>query len=83
MKALLGVLAAIAVGLLIISLTSAWRAGALVIGAALCVAAAIRLGTPRDHLGDLAVRSRALDGAFLLALGLGVVALANTIPSGH
>ena len=74
---LLVVLAGLAVGAL-----GDWRAGAIVIGLALLLAAGLRLTLRERQAGFLVVRSRGFDAAVLLVLGFAVVALANTIPSG-
>jgi hypothetical protein len=79
-KPLLAVLALVVAGLLALSLMGWWRAGAGLVGVAFCVAAALRLTLSRQHAGDLAVRSRAVDAVVLLVLGFGLVVLANTIP---
>jgi hypothetical protein len=81
-KPLLVVLLLLAGGLGL-TLIDRWRVGSAVIGVALSLAAALRLVLPKEHLGDLAVRSRAVDAAVLLVLGFAIVGLANTIPSGH
>ena len=57
-----------------------WQVGAFAIGLALLLAAGLRLALPVRTAGWLAVRTRGLDAAMLLALGFAVVALANTIP---
>lgn len=81
MKQLLWVLGIVVVGLVAVSLHR-WRAGSELVGAAFCLAAAARLSLPESRVGALAVRSRALDAAILLAVGFGIVGLANAIP-GH
>ena len=83
MKALVLVLGLVAAGLVAVAALGWWRLGAAFIGVAFCLGAALRLTLSRDHLGDLAVRSRFVDATVLLALGFGLVALANTIPKGH
>jgi hypothetical protein len=82
-KPLLVVLGLVVVGLAGVAAVGWWRLGAAFIGVAFCLAAALRLTLSRNHLGDLAVRSRLVDATVLLALGFGLVALANTIPRGH
>lgn len=82
MKPVLIVLALLGVGL-VLTLADKWRLGAAVVGLALSLAAALRLVLPKEHLGDLAVRSRAVDAAVLITLGFAIVGLANTIPSRH
>ena len=75
----LAVLALAGLGLLLARLLD-WQVGAFVIGLALLLAAALRLTLPVRSAGWLAVRTRGLDAALLLALGFTVVVLANTIP---
>jgi hypothetical protein len=82
-KALLVVLAVVAAGLLATAVFGWWRVGSAVVGVAFCLAAALRLVLPAQQVGDLAVRSRVVDAAVLLALGFGLVGLANTIPMGR
>ena len=60
--------------------TGHWRTGAGVLGLGLLLAAGLRLGLPPRSAGWLVVRSRSFDATLLLALGLGVLALAVTIP---
>jgi hypothetical protein len=50
-------------------------------GLAFCLAAALRLTLPARQAGLLVVRSKGVDAAVLLALGFGLVVLANTIPT--
>jgi len=80
-KPTLVVLVGVAVGLVLVALGE-WRLGAAVVGLALSLAGAARLTLPSDKIGDLAVRSRVVDAAVLIALGLALVGLANSIP-GH
>ena len=68
-----------ALGLLLAGLVD-WQAGALTIGLSLLLAAGLRLALPVRAAGWLAVRTRGLDAALLLALGFAMVVLANTIP---
>jgi hypothetical protein len=75
-------IAVAATGLVLVAALDRWRLGSGVIGLAFCLAAALRLTLPARQAGLLVVRSRAVDGAVLLALGFGLVALANTIPTG-
>lgn len=75
----LAVLAVAALGLLLAAAVD-WQLGAFVFGVALLGAAGLRLTLPTRSAGWLAVRTRALDAALLLALGFAVVVLANTIP---
>ena len=57
-----------------------WQVGAFVLGLGLLLGAGLRLALPPGQAGWLAVRSRGLDAALLLALGFAVCVLANTIP---
>jgi hypothetical protein len=68
-------------GLLAATLLDRWRVGSAVMGVALCLGAVLRLTLPARQAGLLVVRSRGTDAAFLLGVGLAMVALANTIPS--
>ena len=83
MKALLVVLGVVVAGLLTTAVFGWWRPGAAVVGVGFCLAAGLRLVLPSQQVGDLAVRSRGVDAAVLLVLGFGLVALANTIPTGR
>lgn len=78
---LLTVGALLAAGLLIATVADRWRLGSAVMGIALCFGAVLRLTLPSRQAGMLVVRSRGIDAAVLLGLGLAVVALANTIPT--
>jgi hypothetical protein len=73
------VLAVVAAGMVVCVAVDA-RPGILVVGLALLLAAGLRLSLPARSAGWLAVRTRGLDAALLLALGFAVVVLANTIP---
>ena len=75
----LGVLTVTGLGLVLAAVVD-WQVGAFVIGLALLGAAGLRLTLPVRTAGWLAVRTRTLDAALLLALGFAVVVLANTIP---
>ena len=75
----LSVLGVAALGVALAALLD-WQVGAFVFGLALLLAAGYRLALPARTAGWLAVRTRSLDAALLLALGFVVVALANTIP---
>jgi hypothetical protein len=77
----LAVLGMVATGLVLGALV-AWRAGAIVVGLALLLAAGLRLSLRERQAGFLVVRSRGFDAAVLLLLGFALVALANTIPEG-
>ena len=78
---LAAVLAVAATGVLVTTLLDRWRIGSGLVGLALCLAAALRLSLPARQAGLLVVRSRTIDAVVLLSLGLGLVALANTIPA--
>lgn len=75
----LSVLAAAALGLLLAAAVD-WQVGAFVIGLALLAAAGLRIALPVRSAGWLAVRTKGIDAALLLALGFAIVLLANTIP---
>lgn len=57
-----------------------WRLGALLVGAALALAALLRLVLPVRRSGLLVVRSRRLDVSVLLGLGTAVLLLASSVP---
>lgn len=57
-----------------------WRLGAVLVGAALALAAVLRLVLPARRSGLLVVRSRRLDVAVLLSLGAALVVLASSVP---
>ena len=78
---LVAVSAVLLSGLLAATLLDRWRVGSAVMGVALCLGAVLRLTLPARQAGLLVVRSRGTDAAFLLGVGLAMVALANTIPS--
>ena len=78
---LLAVIAVEAVGLVAVALLNHWRVGSLVMGLGLCLGAVFRLTLPARQAGLLVVRSKPVDSAVLLALGFGLVALANAIPA--
>lgn len=63
-------------------LTEHWREGAALLAAALLVAAVLRAALPDDRAGLLAVRSRVIDVAIYIGLGLVTLALAVTITRG-
>ena len=76
----LGVLAVVAVGLVVVALDR-WRLGAFIVGVGLLAAAGLRLTLRERQAGILVVRSRGFDATLLLVLGFVLVALANTIPA--
>jgi len=82
-KPLLTVVALVVAGLVGTAVFGWWRVGAAFVGVAFCLGAGLRLVLPSQQVGDLAVRSRAVDAAVLLVVGFGLVALANTIPPGR
>ena len=71
----------VAAGLFGASALHTWRLGSGVVGLGFCLAAALRLTLPARQAGLLVVRSRGVDAAVLLVVGLAVVALANAIPA--
>lgn len=75
----LAVLAVVGAGLALAS-QGHWRMGAAGVAFGLLLAAALRVSLPPRSAGWLVVRSRAFDAALLLGLGVGVLALAVTIP---
>jgi hypothetical protein len=60
-------------------LTQHWREGAVLLGGALVVAAALRLLLPTDRVGLLAIRSRPIDVLCYGGLGTVIAVLAMTI----
>ena len=73
------VLAVVGTGLALAT-TVGWQTGTRVLGLAFLLGAALRLSLPARSAGWLVVRTRGLDAAVLLVLGLAMVALAQTIP---
>ncbi len=63
-------------------LTQHWRQGAVLLGAALLVAAALRVLLPEDRVGLLAIRSRVIDILCYGGFGVVMVGLAVTITKG-
>jgi len=63
-------------------LTQHWREGAVLLGGALLVAAALRMVLSTDRSGLLAIRSRAIDVLCYVGFGLAMVVLAVTITRG-
>ncbi len=73
-------------GLLVLTLVGApggYRAGLCLIAAALVVAAVTRIMLPVRRVGLLAVRSRPFDVIALLAVAVGIVVLAVSLPPGN
>ena len=77
---LLAVLLLVAAGLLVVTVGH-WRIGVMVMGLALLGGAALRILVPLRRVGFLAVRSRTIDVALLVGVGLLVVVLAVVTPS--
>ena len=77
---LMAVLLVVSVGLLL-GVLSRWRTGAVALGAAVLLAGLLRLLLPARQAGLLVVRSRRLDVAVLLVLGVALVALATSVPA--
>ena len=73
------VLAVVGAGLLLAT-NVGWQTGTRVLGLAFLLAAVLRLSLPARSAGWLVVRTRGLDSAVLLVLGIAVVVLAETIP---
>lgn len=68
-------------GGLVLTAVGHWRIGAGVLGAAVLLGAALRLVLPARRAGLLVVRTRRLDVAALLALGLGLLLLGSSVPT--
>jgi hypothetical protein len=75
----LGILAVVALGL-VVAAAGHWRGGVHLISGALVAAAALRLVLPARDAGMLAVRHRALDCSLLAVVGIALWLLASTIP---
>ncbi len=69
------------VGMLLV-VTQHWRRGAVLLGAALLVAAVLRMVIPPDRVGLLAIRSRVIDVLCYGGFGVVMVVLAVTITRG-
>jgi hypothetical protein len=76
---LLAVLAAVAVGLVLVAVEH-WRRGLTVMGLALVGAALLRLFLPERRVGFLAVRSRPVDVVLLSAAGVALTVISLAIP---
>ena len=66
-------------GLLLVA-AERWRSGLVVMGLAVVVAGLFRLLLPLRRIGFLAVRSRPVDVALMLATGVAVAVIALAIP---
>jgi len=75
------VAAVVACGLVLVAVAD-WRPGLVLVGIAMLLAAGLRLFLPPRQAGWLVVRTRALDSTLLLGLGLGLIALAGSVPGG-
>lgn len=64
----------------VVAATSDWRLGITIISGVLGFAAVMRLALPEKDAGMLAIRHRFLDVAILLAIGITLFLLAQTIP---
>ena len=62
--------------------TEHWREGSAAFGAAMLVAAGLRVALPPDRVGLLAIRGRSADALVYGGLGLAVLLLALTITRG-
>ena len=76
---LLVVLVIVGCGLLLVA-AERWRSGLVVMGLAVVVAGLFRLLLPLRRIGFLAVRSRPVDVALMLATGVAVAVIALAIP---
>ena len=63
-------------------LTQHWRRGAVLLGVALLVAAALRLAVPAERVGLLAIRGKVVDVLCYSGFGVVMVLLAATITRG-
>ncbi|MBA3906954.1 MAG: DUF3017 domain-containing protein [Pseudonocardiales bacterium] len=77
--AMVGLIAVIGLGLVV---TQHWRRGAVLLGAALLVAALLRLCVPAERAGLLAIRSKAIDVLCYSGFGVVMVVLAIQITRG-
>jgi Protein of unknown function (DUF3017) len=76
---LVAVLAAVAVGLLVVAIDR-WRLGLVIVGLALVGGALLRLLLPVRRVGFLAVRSRTTDVVLMAGTGVVLAVTALTIP---
>ena len=63
-------------------LTQHWRRGAVLLGVALLVAAALRMAVPAERVGLLAIRGKVVDVLCYSGFGVAMVLLAVTITRG-
>ena len=77
--ATVAVIALVGLGLV---LTQHWRRGAVLLGVALLVAAALRMTVPAERVGLLAIRGKAVDVLCYSGFGVAMVLLAATITRG-
>jgi hypothetical protein len=77
---LLAVIVSVGAGLLLVA-ADRWRSGLVVMGLALVLAGLLRLLLPVRRIGFLAVRSRPIDVALTLGVGLAVVVIALATPT--
>jgi hypothetical protein len=77
--ALVAVIALVGLGLV---LTQHWRRGAVLLGAALLVAAALRVAVPAERAGLLGIRGKVVDVLCYSGFGVAMVLLAATITRG-
>ena len=76
---LVAVIALVGLGLV---LTQHWRRGAVLLGVALLVAAALRFAVPAERVGLLAIRGKVVDVLCYSGFGVAMVLLAATITRG-
>ncbi len=76
---LVAVIALVGLGLV---LTQHWRRGAVLLGVALLVAAALRVAVPAERVGLLAIRGKVVDVLCYSWFGVAMVLLAATITRG-
>jgi Protein of unknown function (DUF3017) len=74
--------AAITLAGMALVVTQHWRKGAALLGAALLVAAVLRMVLPPDRVGLLAIRSRVIDVLCYSGFGVVMAVLAFTITRG-
>jgi len=76
---LVAVIALVGLGLV---LTQHWRRGAVLLGVALLVAAALRVAVPAERVGLLAIRGKVVDVLCYSGFGVAMALLAATITRG-